>query len=45
MVEDGKIVTQSDVLRKIKKLNPKLYDEYLENEVVPVVKPFRKKGM
>ena len=34
----GKIISQEDIFKKLKKLNPELYKNYLEGEVTPVFK-------
>ena len=42
MIEDsklnGKVVTQSDIFKKLKKLAPDFYNRYLEGEVTPIFK-------
>ena len=42
MIEDskisGKVITQDDIFKKLKKLAPELYNNYLEGEVTPVFK-------
>ena len=35
---NGKVITQDDIFKKIKKLDPELYKNYLEGEVTPVFK-------
>ena len=35
---NGKVITQDDIFKKIKKLDPELYRNYLESEVTPVFK-------
>ena len=35
---NGKVITQDDIFKKLKKLAPELYNNYLEGEVTPVFK-------
>ena len=35
---NGKEITQDDIFKKLKKLDPELYKNYLEGEVTPVFK-------
>ena len=35
---NGKVITQDDIFKKVKKLDPELYKNYLEGEVTPVFK-------
>ena len=35
---NGKVITQDDIFRELKKLDPELYKNYLEGEVTPVLK-------
>ena len=34
----GKVITQDNIFKKLKKLAPELYKNYLEGEVTPVFK-------